>query len=443
MRRTARVVTVGVLAVGLFGIAGLGAFRTLHAQTPATPGASAPDPATLLAPAAGSLDATIAELQKRLTQAPSDWKSFAYLGLAYVQQARTTADPTYYPKAEGVLETSLSLQPRHNEEALVGMAALGAARHDFAGALRYGERARALNPYDGNVYGVIGDAQLELGLYPEAFATFQKMVNIKPNLSSYARVSYARELQGDVPGALKAMNFARDVAGTPADVAWVSFQIGELYFNSARPDLARASYHAGLQADPDYVPNQAGVAKVDWAIGDLQAAIAGYNRVVQRYPAPEHVIALGDLYASAGDHVQARRQYALVRAEEALFRANGVNIDLEAALFDADHGDVTGALEAARTEWGRRHSIHVADAYAWALYSSGRYARAAVYSRKAMALGTHNALFFFHSGMIELKLGHRASARSLLARALDTNPHFSILHAPEAERTLAVLGGAS
>ena len=239
------------------------------------------------------------------------------------------------------------------------------------------------------------------------------------------------------------MTFARDVAGTPADVAWASFQIGELYFNSGRPGQARAAYHAGLLADPSYVPNQAGLAKVAWASGDLKDAIGGYNRVVQRYPAPEHVIALGDLYAADGDLTQARRQYALLHAEEALFRANGVNIDLEVALFDADHGDAAGALQAARAEWGRRHSILVADAYAWALYANGRYAQAAVFSRRAMALGTHNALFYFHAGMIELKLGHRDAARTLLGRALDTNPHFSIQHAPEAARTLAALGGAA
>jgi tetratricopeptide (TPR) repeat protein len=443
MTRTAKILTVTVLAATLFGVAGIGAFRTLHAETPPAAPVSAPDSTALFAPAGVGLDAIIAQLQAQLTRSPQDWKSYAYLGLAYVQQARTTADPTYYPKAQGVLETSVRLHPRGNEEALVGLAALAAARHDFSGALRDGERARALDPYDANVYGVIGDAELELGRYPAAFATFQHMVDLKPTLSSYARVSYARELQGDVPGALRAMVFARDVAGTQADVAWSSFQIGELYFNSGRSDLARAAYRRGIQADPNYVPNDAGLAKVAWAQGDVQTAIAGYRRVVQRYPAPEHVIALGDLYASIGETAQARRQYALVRAEERLFRANGVNVDLELSLFDADHGDPAAALAAARAEWGRRHSIHVADAYAWALHANGRDAEAARMSTFAMSLGTRNALFFFHAGMIELRLGHRDAARALLARALDTNPHFSILHAPEAARTLAALGGAA
>ncbi|HUK63751.1 MAG TPA: hypothetical protein VLV15_10460, partial [Dongiaceae bacterium] len=91
----------------------------------------------------------------------------------------------------------------------------------------------------------------------------------------------------------------------------------------------------------------------------------------------------------------------------------------------------------------RRHSILVADAYAWALYANGRYVKAATMSRFAMSLGTRNALIFFHAGMIDLRLGRRDGARSLLARAIATNPHFSILHAPVAARTLATLGGAS
>ena len=175
---------------------------------------------------------------------PTDWQAFASLGLAYVQQARVTADPSYYPKAEGVLERSLGLERNDNFAAMVGMAALAAARHDFAGALRWGEQAQAINPYNGNVYGVIGDAQVELGRYQDAFATFQTMVDTRPGVASYARVSYARELMGDVPGAIKAMVAARDIAGTPADSAWASYQLGELYFNQGDLDDAAGRVRA-------------------------------------------------------------------------------------------------------------------------------------------------------------------------------------------------------
>src|SRR4029453_11897536 len=125
---------------------------------------------------AGTLRSVIVSLQDRVRTLPTDWRSFADLGLAYVQQARITADPSYYPKAEGVLERSLALNGDGNVDALTGMAALSAARHDFSGALAWGERAKAVNPYNANAYAVVGDALVELGRYPEAFAAFQRMI---------------------------------------------------------------------------------------------------------------------------------------------------------------------------------------------------------------------------------------------------------------------------
>jgi tetratricopeptide (TPR) repeat protein len=233
------------------------------------------------------------------------------------------------------------------------------------------------------------------------------------------------------------------IAGTPADTAWACYQLGELYFNQGDLQNARAAYLRGTDVDADYVPPFAGLAKVAWAEGHLQQAIAGFTDVVSRYPSPEYVIALGDLYTAAGQSDQAAQQYGLVHVEEQLFRSNGVNIDLELALFDAAHGDPAGALAAASDEWEKRHSVLVADAYGWALYANGRYSEAAIYARKAMALGYRNALFAFHAGMIQLKLGHTAEARRLLATAVHTNPHFSIQYAPLAQAALSKLGGAA
>jgi tetratricopeptide (TPR) repeat protein len=442
MKRVARIGAAAALAAALFVAGGIGLFRSEGAGA-RTPASVVPAEALLAPVVGGSIEQTIENLQSRLRQLPTDWRSFASLGLAYVQQARVTADPGYYPKAEGVLRRSLELERQDNFVAMVGMAALAAARHDFSGALRWGERAREINPYNGNVYGVIGDAQVELGRYHDAFATFQTMVDTLPGVASYARVSYARELLGDVAGAVRAMAAARDIAGTPADSAWASYQLGELAFNRGDLSAAREAYRRGAAADLDYVPPLAGLAKVAWAEGHLRKAIAGYTEVVSRFPSPEYVIALGDLYGAAGRPELADRQYALVRAEEELFRSNGVNIDLELALFDAAHGDPAGALRAARAEWAKRDSVHVADAYAWALYAAGRYADAADYAGKAMSLGYRSALFAFHAGMIQLRLGHPSQARGLLTKTLDINPHFSIQYAPVARAELAELGGAT
>jgi tetratricopeptide (TPR) repeat protein len=439
MTRTPKLAITVSLAIALFAIGAIGAFRSQ--RTDATPVTTTRERSSVVPTAGGGLEGSIAALQTRIRTVPGDWQAMASLGLAYVQEARVTADPSYYPKAEGILRASLEAHPQANEGAEVGMAALAAARHDFAAALRFGRRAQRANPYDGNVYGVIGDAQIELGRYEAAFATFQRMVDTEPNVASYARVSYARELQGDVRGAVEAMTAARAIAGTRGDEAWASFQLGELWWNAGSVARADRAYGFGIEADPDYVPNAAGLAKVAWARGDLDAAIAGYEDVVRRYPTPEYVTALGDLYTLAGDAPAAARQYDLVRAETDLFEAAGVDVDLELATFETEHGDPRAALRAARAEWGRRQSITVADALAWALHANGRDRAATVYASRALSLGTENALFLYHAGMIRLGLGDRAGAAGLLTRALDVDPRFSFLHASVLARTVRRLGG--
>ena len=438
MNTIGRAIAAAAMAVALVAAGAISLQRTPHE---ASAGHGSPDVVSGSAPlapavAAGSLEGTIASLQERLRILPEDWRSYASLGLAYVAQARTTGDPSWYPKAEGALVRSLRINKDDNVGVAIGLGVLDLARHDFAGALRQGRRGAALDPYGADAYGVIGDALVELGRYDGAFAAFQTMVDMRPDLVSYARVAYARELVGDVRGAERAMRMAFDASGTPADAAWTAYRLGELAFGSGDVRSARGWYRHGLELDPAYVPNAAGLAKVAWARGDDRLAIERYRDVVARYPSAEFVVPLVDLYRATGRTTMAEHQEDVVRALHELAAANGVNVDLELALFDADHGDAGGALSAARAEWARRRSVQVADAYAWALYANGRYAQASAFADRALALGTRSALFLFHAGMIRLGLGDEPGARGYLSEALTTDPNFSIQYADTARRTL-------
>ncbi|MCA1648493.1 MAG: hypothetical protein LC797_24540, partial [Chloroflexi bacterium] len=149
-------------------------------------------------------DRQIGVLQERLRQQPSDQKSATQLGLAYLQRARETSDPTYYSRADGILNQALAEAPA-DPDTLIGLGTLALARHQFQDAVSWGRRAIAANDYKAAGYGVLGDAYTELGRYEDAVTTFQKMVDVRPDQTSYARVSYARELHGDMPGAISAM----------------------------------------------------------------------------------------------------------------------------------------------------------------------------------------------------------------------------------------------
>ena len=233
------------------------------------------------------------------------------------------------------------------------------ARHQFTEAIRWGERSLAINAYKARTLGVIGDGQLELGRYDEAFATFQRMVDLRPDLSSYARVAYARELIGDVDGAIAAMEDAVQ-AGAPygENTAYVQVQLGHLSFNAGRLDEAEAAYQKAMRLYPNYKYAQAGVARVVAARGDLPRAIALLTDVVDVMPLPEFVIALSDLYRAAGQPAEAAKQDDLVRAMSALYQTNGVDLNIELAMFEAERGLKSADRDRARARGPGRASEH-------------------------------------------------------------------------------------
>ncbi|MEO8357583.1 MAG: tetratricopeptide repeat protein [Chloroflexota bacterium] len=387
-----------------------------------------------------STDALIASLQDRLRENPEDWQSYSQLGLAYLQKARETGDPTYYLKTDEALEEALSLQP-NDYVSVSAKGALALARHDFSAALQWGEQATHLNPDRAYAYGVTADAQIELGRYEAAIQTLQTMVDLRPDMSSYSRISYIRELHGDVDGALEMMQLAVD-GGTPnsESTAWVRTQLANLYFNTGDLEQAEVEYNLTLQNRPNYVYALAGLGRVRAAQGDMEAAIKLLNQTVAIMPMPEFVIMLGDLYLASGQREAATQQYELVATIEKLYRANGVDMDMEIALFNADHDqNLEETLSLARKAYANRPSIHGADALAWALYKTGNSVEAQTYLMEALKLGTKDPLKLFHAGMIALELGSKAQAREYLEEALAINPHFSILYAEEAHRTLEIL----
>src|ERR1043166_6316995 len=122
-----------------------------------------------------STDNSVQTMQQRLKQNPNDERAYVLLSAAYLQKVRETGDPTYYSKADEALNRALKLQP-DDFAAMIQMGALSLARHQFHEALDWGEKARAVSPGSVLIYGVIGDAQVELGKYDEALQTFQTMV---------------------------------------------------------------------------------------------------------------------------------------------------------------------------------------------------------------------------------------------------------------------------
>jgi tetratricopeptide (TPR) repeat protein len=385
----------------------------------------------------GDTAQTVRNLQAKLRGGSRDARSHALLGLAYQQRARETGDPSYYPRSARVLGRALAIAPR-SPLATSGLASLALAQHRFRDAFGLSRRAQKLWPDAARNYGLLGDALVELGRYEDAFRAFDRMSRLKPNLASYARVSYGRELLGRQDGAIAAMRLAVQAAGGQSEpAAWTHVQLGKLHFGRGELDGAEREFRRALFALPGYVYALDAFARVEAARGRYARAIELARQAAETVPLPEFVTTLGDLYWSTGRRDLAREQYEVVRATERLLRANGVNPDLEIALFRVDHGiGLDRALVLARSVQRQRPTVFAEDTLAWALARSGRCEEALRHSKRGLRLGTRDASFFFHRGMIERCLGDGAEARAWFARALDQNPHFSLVWAPVARRAL-------
>ena len=434
-RRLGVAAVVAMLAAGMLFLGGVLRKPSAASTAPLSPSASGASLATGFS--AGDTASLIEGLQATLRGAPNDVRSLDLLGLAYQQRARETGDPTYYSKSEGVLKRALALEPK-DLLATSGLGSLALSRHRFRKALVLGRRARAISPTTARNYGVIGDALVELGRYGAAFRAFDQMAEMRPGLAAYARVSHARELIGNVPGAIQAMELAVEAAtGQGEAEAWTRVQLGKIYWSVGRLGPAASEYRIALRVFPGYPYALDALGRVAAARGYIRRAIALEQKAVDMIPLPQYVGQLGDLYRLSGKARLARQQYALIGVIRRLLVANGVKTDLETALFNVDHGiRLRDALALARRAQADRPSIDGDDVLAWALARNRRCGEALTYSERALRLGTLDALKLFHRGMIERCLGHRATGNAFLRRALALNPHFSILWAPAARRAL-------
>lgn len=280
------------------------------------------------------------------------------MGGAYLDEGVTTADPAFYSKADGALQRSLTIHPNDNAAAVTGQAALAASRHNFGSALKLARVSQRLNPYSTPNQGVLVDALVELGHYHQAEVELQRMIDLKPSVPAYTRVSYFRELHGDVAGAREALNQADAIASRAGDHAFIARYLGELAFSTGDLPSALRHYDTGLEAAPNNAALLAARARARIAAGDMNAGLQDYRTSTVQVPLSTNLADYAAALRVAGRPAEAAQQEALTETTYRLLRGSGSNVDLELSLYEADHGHSQAAVAAATREYRRRVSVH-------------------------------------------------------------------------------------
>ncbi len=369
---------------------------------------------------------------------PGDLHYQNLLAGAYIQKMRETMDPGYLDRASKIVTSVLSADAS-DYEALRIRSQIELERHNFTQVAEYSRELTASSPDDPWNWGTLGDSLMELGQYDKAAEAYQRMVSLRPDLSSYNRASYYRFVAGDAAGAIELMKRAISAGSRSMEnVAWCDVDLGNMYFKVGQVDDAQRAYLSALRAFPGYYPAYAGLGRAYAAQGKISDAIAAYTRAQSAVPLVEYAGALQDLYTLAGKPEEARKQADMIDMIDKMEQASGLNVNRNLAMAYADRDRNTArALELVDRELKGRRDIYTYDALAWSLYKNKRYEEAAKAKEKALELGTPEPAFYYHAGMIEQALGQSDQARKHLQRALQLNPRFDPRQAPLAEKALS------
>lgn len=373
---------------------------------------------------------------------PKVVKNYVDLANVFLQEARVTGDHhDYIPKAQEMIGEALRLEPE-NFEALLAKASIMLTLHQFQEAKRLAQIALTKNSYSAFAYGLLVDAHTELGEYDEAVQASDKMLGLRPDLRSYARASYLRELHGDQAGAIAAMRMAVDagVAGQE-NRAWVLYHLGMLYAQAGKLDTAAYIFNGTLEERPNYAYALRGLAQINAARQNYHEALR-YLRLAHE-ATPEHVFIeqLAEVYRLAGDERRADSTAQEVLKTFGQHEQGGWNINREFAMFCAAHDlNLPAALKRAEAEYkARPNNIDTQETYAWLLYKNDRAAAAVPIIAAAMRLQTQRPTLTYHAGMIHFAANHAAQARTYLQQALAQNLALHPLELAEAQKTLAQL----
>ncbi|UFH53644.1 tetratricopeptide repeat protein [Spirosoma sp. KNUC1025] len=370
----------------------------------------------------------VAELKQKIRKEPSDIKSRLQIAMIYLSEARITGEhPYYYPAILTILDGVLAMDPK-NFEATTFKSSVKMSQHQFSEAKALAEKARQINPNNAYVYGVLVDANVELGNYEEAVKMSDRMQELKPSLEAYSRASYLREIYGNYPSSIEAMKLAVQ-AGLPGSEpqCWSKNTLGHLYETTGQLAKAEQQYTGILMLRPSYAFAMAGQARIHKARKEYDKALTMLEKAAAIMPEFSFHEQMAELYALQGNQEKARKKYADVVTMLNEDARSGHAVDLELCKLYTKTGQLDSAAKYGMREYKKRpNNIDVNHALAWVYFNQHDLKKAQQHMQVALRTGSKDPELLQQAGTIELALGNAQQRNKLIAAARKTNPNFAL-----------------
>ncbi len=379
-----------------------------------------------------------ANLERDIKKNQNDAAAKLSLADIYLNEARVTGDEHYYTGAalhilNDVLENDLKGAERNQKNddlkfrALTMKAIAMASEHQFAQALETANEAVAMNPYNSLIYGVLVDANVELGNYDEAVKMCEKMMDLRPDLRSYSRASYLREIHGDIDGAIEVMQLAVS-AGAPGQeqTAWARVALGKLWESQGDLTNAEVQYVIVLQERPNYPHALAGLGRVEMKKKNFVEAEKLFKRAIEITPSAGFYEDMAMLYLRTGDSHKQKEAVASAMKELNHHHHHGSNVGLEQAYLHLRlNNDYNAALKCMKNEIKMRpDNIEVSKVLAWIYLMKKDFKKSEDYLRKAMNTNSQEVELLYIAGLVKIRNGQVEEGKALLKKSLEDNPYF-------------------
>ena len=371
----------------------------------------------------------IETLLDQLRRNPEDLKTKMKLAMAYIQESRVTGNHAYYDEAAlKLVEQVLEKEPQ-NFDGLAAKATLLLSQHHFADALKAAQTFVGLYPDAAFGYGLLCDANIELGNYTEGVAAADKMVSLRPELRSYSRVAYLREIFGDYNGAKEVMLLAtKSGVDGLEQTEWCRTELGKLYEITGDTAMAARYYEQSLALRPDYAYALAGLGRLAKMGGRYTAGAEYFKKAAEQTMDYAFYDELTDcLQKTNPDEARKNAENVIAQlskhaTDDAAQPDKGHYADKELAYAYLKINDTENALIHATREWNRRpDNIDVNECLAWVYFQKNDVANAAKYMEKALKTNSQNAKLLYRAGQIFQKNGDAIRGNTLIQKALSTN----------------------
>jgi len=369
--------------------------------------------------------------QARLTYDPNSGLNLASLASAYLRMARVTGDLSWYLLAEQAAQRSVASLPFQNSGALIVLAKVAEARHDFDESIHLAHLAGI-----DDALSIVVTSNLAMGHVDEAARAAATLVDGSPSLGDYTLRALADMAQGRDDDAV--IDFQQALAVEEADEVATSALtrtlFGRLYYRRGHPDRARLLYEEALQILPQYALALSNLAELEIRQSQYRLAEEHLTQIVTITKASpnvyDHVLfrGLARLKELEGDSMGAEKFW--LQAEERLRQDAasgkfGHRRELARLLLERGRPqDIAEVLRLMEQEIRIRQDADTLDVYAWALTRAGRWSDAREVMKRALRWGFRDARFFYRAAAIEQSLGDPAQARQFIQRAQETDPAF-------------------